>query len=87
MTNRNYNCPKISARWSETRETHPAVAAAIHAISTSKRSPEAIWTEPTGAEWDHVAMAVEEYIEAGEFEAEPDGQYPWGQAVIEGPRQ
>jgi hypothetical protein len=36
-----------------------AVAQAIHAISDSTRSPEAIWGSPTPAEWDHVKMARE----------------------------
>lgn len=76
--NRNYNTPRVASEWAESRATHPAVARAIHAIADSKRSPEAIWESPTKSEWDHVAMAVEEYIGHGDFEAEDDGAYPWG---------
>ena len=79
---RNYNCPTVSREWSDSRETHPAVAAAIHAISDSRRSPEAIWEAPTPAEWDHVCMAVDEFIGAGDFHAEPDGRYPWGMETV-----
>jgi hypothetical protein len=69
-------------RFGESRETHPAVAMAIHAIADSKRSPEAIWTDPTPAEWDHVKMAVESYISAGEFDPTDDGVYQWGEETI-----
>lgn len=77
---RNYTCPTISNEWSSSRETHPAVASAIHAISDSKRSPEAIWEAPDSAEWDHIEMAVEEYVSHGDFE--PDGRYSWGMETI-----
>ena len=87
MTNRNYNCPKVFARWCEVRETHPAVAAAIHAIASSKRDPQEIWAEPTETEWDNVTMAVEEYVRAGLFPAEDDGRYPWGFEAINGPSE
>lgn len=80
--NRNYRTPSVETRWADTRETHPAVAMAIHAIADSKRSPEAIWDDPTPAEWDHVTMAVEEYITRGDFPAEPDGRYPWGVEAV-----
>lgn len=80
--NRNYRAPLVDARWADTRETHPAVARAIHAIADSKRSPEAIWDDPTPAEWDHVTMAVEEYIAHGDFPVEPDGRYQWGVEAI-----
>ena len=77
-----YTLPTIPAHWYLSRETHPAVAAAIHAISDSNRSPETIWDAPTAAEWDHVAMAVENYVNAGLFPAEADGAYPWGAETI-----
>jgi hypothetical protein len=81
-----YPIPRVSADWASSRETHPAVAVAIYAISDSSRSPEAIWEAPTNDEWDHVAMAVENYVANDVFEAEDDGRYPWGGEciVIEG---
>lgn len=60
-----------------------AVATAIHAIADASRSPEQIWSEPTPAEWDHVTMAVENYVQSGAFPASDDGRYPWGcEAVV-----
>ncbi len=79
----NYQAPRVAAEWADSRETHPAVAMAIHAISDSSRSPEAIWEAPTPAEWDHVCMAVEEYVKRGLFPAEDDGRYYCGQEVVE----
>lgn len=78
----NYNRPTFDPRWADTRETHPAVAMAIHAIADSKRSAEAIWADPTPAEDDHVRMAVEEYVRDGVFPAEDDGRYSWGEETI-----
>jgi hypothetical protein len=80
---RNYTAPHVAHEWATSRETHEAVATAIHAIADSKRSPEAIWEDPTPAEWDHVKMAVQEYIANGDFEPETDGRYPWGNATIQ----
>jgi hypothetical protein len=82
MANRNYKRPQVDQQWADSRETHIAVATAIHAIADSKRSPEDIWDDPTPAEWDHVKMAVEEYITHGDFPAEDDGRYPWGLETI-----
>ncbi len=65
-----------------TLETLPAVATAIHAISDSSRSPEAIWEAPTRDEWDRVALAVENYVANDVFEAEDDGRYSWGGECI-----
>lgn len=88
--NRNY--PDLSAlemthdeleTWADSHETHPAVALALHAIADSLRSAEDIWEDPTSAEWDQVTTAVEEYVSVGEFEAEDDGRYSWGEEVIE----
>ena len=79
--NRNYETPHVTADWARTRETHAAVATAIHAISDSKRSPEAIWEAPTPAEWNDVATAIEEYVRHGDFAYEPDG-YPWGLETV-----
>lgn len=77
-----YSAPSISAQWANERETHIAVATAIHAIASGARTPEAIWEAPTAAEWDHVAMAVENYVDNGVFSAEPDGRYAWGQESV-----
>ena len=77
---RNYNTPTVAAEWASSRETDMAVAVAIHAVADSKRSPEAIWEAPTQAEWDHVTMAVAEYVAHGDFPAEDS--YCWGQETI-----
>ncbi len=77
-----YRTPTVPTQWALTRETHDAVAMAIHAIADSKRSPEAIWEDPTAAEYDHVAMAVENYVAAGIFPASDDGRYHWGLEAI-----
>jgi hypothetical protein len=74
--NRNYRRPEVAANWAESRETHKAVAMAIHAIADSKRSPEQIWEDPTPAEVDHVTIAVEEYVTHGDFDA--DENFWWG---------
>ena len=82
--NRNYETPLASADladWARTRETHMAVATAIHAIASRNRSPEAVWEAPTPAEWDHVAMAVEEYVRHDDFAYDPDG-YAWGLETV-----
>ena len=77
-----YSAPSISAQWANERETHIAVATAIHAIASGARTPEVIWDNPTNAECDHVAMAVENYVDNGVFSAEPDGRYAWGQESV-----
>lgn len=80
--NRNYNTPSVDREWANSRETHMAVATAIHAIADAERSPEAIWDAPTPAEWDHVTRAVEEYVTHGDFPAERDGKYSWGMESV-----
>lgn len=82
MESRNYKTPSVSADWANSRETHMAVATAIHAIADGSRSADEIWEAPTSEEWDHVAVAVEEYVRHGDFPAEEDGRYPWGQETI-----
>ena len=81
-TSRNYERPQIPAAWASSRETHMAVATAIHAIADSRRSADSIWEAPTVAEWDHVKMAVEEYVAHGDFLAEEDGCYAWGTETV-----
>lgn len=77
-----YAVPAVAANWADSRETHMAVATAIHAIADDKRSAEIIWEDPTPAEWDHVTMAVENYVASGVFSAEDDGRYQWGQECV-----
>jgi hypothetical protein len=77
-----FETPAVAASWADSRETHPAVAMAIHAISDNVRTPHAIWECPTQAEWDHVAIAVQNYVESGAFAAEEDGRYPWGSECV-----
>lgn len=79
---RNYTVPHIDTAWADSRQTHRAVATAIHAIADSTRSAQDIWEAPTPAEWDHVSMAIEEYVRNGSFPPEEDGRYPWGQAIL-----
>lgn len=78
MTELQYATPNVPAEWADSRETHIAVATAIHAISGPGRSAETIWAAPTAAEWDHVCVAVKNYVDAGVFVAEDDGRYAWG---------
>lgn len=83
--NRNYNLPiskSYADAWGSSRETHPAVVMAIHALADSKRTAEAIWEDPTSAEWDHVTIAVQEYVTVGDFPTESDGRYSWGMEFI-----
>lgn len=79
--NRNYQTPAVATDWATTRETDMVVAVAIHAIADSNRPPEAIWEAPSAAEWDHVCMAVEEYVANGDFDANEHG-YCWGQETV-----
>ena len=82
-----YKTPVVAANWAESRETHAAVATAIHAIADNRRTPEQIWENPTQAEWDHVTMAVQNYIENDLFTPEDDGRCCWGLEAIEIPGQ
>jgi len=82
MTTSQYATPAVSVDWANSRNTHMAVATAIHAISDDRRDAQLIWENPTIAEWDHVAMAVENYVMSGEFHAENDGRYAWGDFSI-----
>lgn len=74
--------PDVAAEWASSRETHIAVATAIHAIAGPGRTPEQVWESPTPAEWDQVHVAVENYVGAEVFAAEDDGRYPWGMEAI-----
>lgn len=87
--NRNYPRPdrldiglSDLAQWANSHETDQVVAAAIHAIADSSRSAEQIWADPTRAEWEHVEMAVYEYLDHGDFERSGDDCYCWGEEMI-----
>lgn len=67
-------------RWADSHETSIPVALAIHAIADDTRAPEEIWEVPTSAEFDHVVMAVADYIYHGDFDAEDS--YCWGEMTI-----
>ena len=82
MTATQYAAPKVAADWADSRETHIAVATAIHAIADDRRTAQAIWEDATPAECDHIKMAMKNYIEAGIFQAEDDGRYQWGCETI-----
>lgn len=77
-----YKTPTVDHRWADSRQTHPAVAMAIHAIASANRSPETIWEAPTQEEIDHVTMAVENYIANGVFEPSINGRYEWGSETV-----
>jgi hypothetical protein len=66
---------------------HPAIATAIHAISTTARDPESIWCDPYPAEVVNVMLAVEEYICHGDYPLEPDGRFYWNGLELELDRQ
>lgn len=69
-------------RWAESRETHPAVAQAIHNLATPERSADAIWDDATAREIESVEAGVRSLISAGFTAVEADGQYHWGQSPI-----
>lgn len=82
MSTTQFQVPTVDSHWADSRETHIAVATAIHAISSHGRTAELIWAEPTPAEWDAVTQAVENYVASGDFAAEPSGRYAWGCEAI-----
>ncbi len=81
---RNYRDPKIVLDHcivladAAALKTHPAVIAAINAISSERRPAMSIWRSPTGGECDHIVMALEEYVYLGDFVPADDGCYAWG---------
>ena len=81
--NRCYTAPAIDAQWATDRQTDMAVAVAIHAIADASRSPEDIWSDPTPPEFEHVCMAVEEYVVHGDYAANEYG-YCWGHETVPG---
>jgi hypothetical protein len=79
--NRNYATPRVSDEWCITHQTSMPVAVAIHALADKSRSPQQMWEAPTSAEWDHVVMAVAEYVAHSDYEYDFEG-YRWGQEVV-----
>jgi len=79
--NRNYTSPAIDEGWAYDRRTDMPVAVAIHAIAGPSRSPDDIWLDPTAAEYDHVCMAVQEYVTHGDYVANENG-YRWWQETV-----
>ena len=67
--------------WAESRKTHMAIAAAIHAIASGARSPEAIWEAPTQPEFELVIRAVEQAVRRCDFEPDAHG-FAWGDRTI-----
>ena len=82
MAQLQFQTPRVPSAWSTSRETHPAVAMAIHAIAGNRRSPEQIWDAPTCAERDAVLRAVENYVWAGVFLPTKDDCYAWGRETV-----
>lgn len=74
--NRNYLTPTIDPQWADSRNTDLEVAIAIHAIADPDRSANDIWEAPTNAEWDHVIMAITEYVAHGDTDQR---EFNWGQ--------
>ena len=69
--------------WAAARETHPAVTRAIWVLAAEAGKPvQTVWEDPTKDELRRVAELVAKYIAAGDYPAEPDGRYPWGQSLV-----
>lgn len=62
-------------QWAHVRETHPIVAAGIHALATPSRSAHAIWESPSDLEWAGVVA----YVRQNGTEL----HYTWGQECIQ----
>lgn len=74
--------PTIPTNWAESRETHEAIAVAIHAISDDKRAAEDIWADPSSAEFQNVAMAVENYAASNLYDIAIGDELDWGMEAI-----
>lgn len=77
-----YPFPNVEPEWCATRETHPAIGAAIHAIAYDGRDAHAIWSDPTAEELNRISMAIKEYVRQGLVEPAPRGLYVWGTEVV-----
>lgn len=69
---------KSLQKWAKKHGCHPAVAMSIWSISSTERTPEAIWMSPTEKESGVIAWLVESFIREGLFEEERTGAYHWG---------
>lgn len=61
----------------DSHNTDEIVACAIFAISGVGRTPQDIWEDPAFGEEDNIKMAMQEYIDNGDFEPDANG-YNWG---------
>jgi hypothetical protein len=74
--------PVVDPEWASSRNTHIAVATAIHAIAPAYgRSAEAIWAGPTDQEKSDVVALVGEYQRQGAFPRAAMGDYHWGETI------
>jgi hypothetical protein len=79
----NYRVVPVPANWAWQRDTHPAVATAIWAVSYPSRHADDIWEKPSEEEERHIRMAVSQYVRAGVFGRNPTDRYAWGCGHIE----
>lgn len=75
-----YDARNIDAGEAAGRETDVQVMSAIDAVSAmSGRNITAVWEAPTPAEFDHVAMCLNEWARLGDI---APGAYQWGEETI-----
>jgi hypothetical protein len=72
----------VPAGWAEERDTHPAIARAIHEIATADRTPQQIWERPTEDEDLEISAALYGYLKRGEFPRTTDNTYSWGKSYL-----
>lgn len=72
--------PPVSQMWLESRFTHPAIGAAIHAIATDTRSADAIWDDPTEDELATIKRIAGEWIKRGNYPTQ--ATYQWWRRSI-----
>lgn len=81
--NRNYpryDARNIDAGEAASRETDVQVMSAIDGVSAmSGHNMTVVWENPTPAEFDHVAMCLNEWARLGDIEP---GAYQWGEETI-----
>ena len=77
-----YKFPTVDPDWCDQRDLHPALGAAIHAISSRAREPHKIWVAPTPEEVEYIKDAVKEFVRRGLVEAAPGDKYVWGTDVL-----
>ena len=72
--------PPVSQMWLESRFTHPAIGAAIHAIATDARSADAIWDNPTEEELAAIKRIAGAWIKGGHYQTQATYQW-WGKRL------